>query len=167
MCYMPHCTMRPYNSQKWIIWSSSRPLCRGYPSSTPVPLGEAEWHRLLSEGPHQIAGFHPSTTLTWSSSFTLPLNNTYFHRSSHSHSNHSTLTWETINHYSLSAVLKCCHVTDPKKPIRNPLMRFISRKCPTLVNVGIELNYLGRQEWNLSGITCSHFNYNTFKDINA
>lgn len=33
--------MRQNNSQKWIIWSSSQPLCSGYPSSTSVPLGRS------------------------------------------------------------------------------------------------------------------------------
>lgn len=146
--------MRHNDSQKWTIWSSSQPLCPGYPSSTSVPLGEAEWDRLLSEGPHEIAGFHPPTTLTRGSPFSLPLNNTYFHRSSHSCSDHSALTEETINHYSS---FLC---------IRNLLMRFSSGKCPTLGNVGIELlNYLGWREWNLAGIIASDFNYSTLKDI--
>lgn len=144
---MPHSTMRQNGSQKCIIRSSSQPLCPGYPSSTSLPLGEAEWHQLLSEGPHQIAGFHPPTTLTWGSSFVLPLNDTYVHRSSHSCNNHTVLSWETINHDSYSAVLKCCHVADPVKPIWNLLMRFVSRKCLTLVNVGIKLqNYFNMGE---------------------
>lgn len=160
--------MRQNDSQKWIIWSSSQPHCPGYPSSTSVPLGEAKWHRLLSEGPHQIAGLHPPTTLTWGSSLTLPLNNTYFHRSSHSCSSHSSLTWETINRGVFFAVLKGCRVTDPKKPIRSLLVRFSSRKCPTPVNVGIELqNYLTRWEWNLTGSVSSDFNYSAFKDISS
>lgn len=56
VCYMTHCTMGQDDSQKWNIWSSSQLLYPGYPSSTSLPLGEAEWDRLLSEGPHQIAG---------------------------------------------------------------------------------------------------------------
>lgn len=114
----PHSTMRQNDGQKCIIWSSSQPLCPGYPSSTSLPLGEAEWGRLLSEGPHQITGFHPPTPLTRGSSFLLSLNNTHVHRSSHSCSNDTVLPWETINH-SYSTLHKCCHVTDPVKRIGN------------------------------------------------
>lgn len=96
--------MRQNNSQKGIIWSSSQPLCPGYPSPTSVPLDEAKWDQLLSEGPHQIAGFHPPTTLIWGSSLTLPLSNTDFHRRSHPHS-----------FFFFFTVLKHCHVTDPQK----------------------------------------------------
>lgn len=155
--------MRQNNSQKGIIWSSSQPLCPGYPSSTSVPLDEAKWDQLLSEGPHQIAGFHPPTTLIWGSSLALPLSITDFHRRSHSCGNCSTLTWETINHYSFF-FLQFSNIVmsqTPKKPIRSLLMRFSSGKCPTSVNVGmLSQNYLGRWEW-----FSIDFNYRTVTDF--
>lgn len=108
--HLAFCVMCDCSKRTWTIWSPSQPLCPGYPSSTSGPLGE--WDRLPSEGPHQVADFHPPTTLTRGSSLTLPLNDTRSHRRSHLCHNRSSLTRETIQRYSLCAGLQHCHATE-------------------------------------------------------